>query len=213
MNKFILVSKNGTETLIDKYPDGLIVEWLGENSTIKLYEPFIIKNSRFQVGSNDLIEIKEHSTIFDLYICLMAQNSYVKIGRNFITHKAAYILAQGGSNQSIKIGDSCLFSSDIRIYTSDGHSIFDKKKLKLLNQQGGNIVIGNHCWVGHGCCFIKKATIQNDTVVGAKSLVNKEFNKSNILIAGSPAKIIRKNIGWSIVHPEKFDKEVTNGNP
>lgn len=37
-----------------------------------------------------------------------------------------------------------------------------------------------------------------NTVVGSNSIVTKEFLELNILLAGVPARIIRKNINWSL---------------
>ena len=43
---------------------------------------------------------------------------------------------------------------------------------------------------------MKKVEIQDGSVVGANSVVTKKFNEPNIIIAGNPAKIIRRNILW-----------------
>ena len=42
------------------------------------------------------------------------------------------------------------------------------------------------------------AIINNNSVIAAHTLVNKSFSESNILVAGIPAKIKRKNIVWNI---------------
>ena len=48
---------------------------------------------------------------------------------------------------------------------------------------------------------MKGAKIPNNCIVGANSLVNKEFFEENCLIAGTPAKIIKKGVNWSRVNP------------
>lgn len=40
------------------------------------------------------------------------------------------------------------------------------------------------------------SVIPDNSVVGTNALVTKHFEEKNILIAGSPAKIVKKNIKW-----------------
>lgn len=78
-------------------------------------------------------------------------------------------------HHDVLIGEDCMFSSNISIWTSDGHAIFDKEG-KLINV-GGDVIIGDHVWVGHGVKFLKKTFINNDSVVGSSSLVTKQFSE------------------------------------
>ncbi len=211
MNKIIIISENGKQTETESIP-GLNIEWLGHNSIIKIYTPFSLQKCYFQIANNSFIEIKRNANIFDLYIRLASSDSSIKIGENFITSSAKFILARGGVKQQISIGDNCLFSSDIAIFTSDGHSIFDNMSNELLNNKGGNIEIGNHVWLGHSVCLTKMAKISNNTVVASKSLVNKPFTEENIILGGTPAKIIKKYINWNICHPNEYNLENKNDN-
>lgn len=208
MNKIITVLKDGTESVTERAPDGLQILWMGDNAFVKIHESVKFVASSFQIASGSFIEINENSVINNLFIRCAAQDSSVKIGKKFICHKSSFILAKGGKNQSITIGDDCLLAANVDIYTSDGHTIYDSKSEKVLNNKGGNIVIGNHCWIGKDCMLSKSASLANDTIVGAKSLVNKKFDKSKVILAGSPAKIIKKNVNWDIRHPDLFEMEV-----
>lgn len=49
--------------------------------------------------------------------------------------------------------------------------------------------IGNNCWIGPGAKIFGDICIGNNVMVGANSVVNKNFS-SNYVIAGIPAKII-----------------------
>ena len=44
---------------------------------------------------------------------------------------------------------------------------------------------------------LKCAIIPNDCVVGTGAVVTKKFDKSNCVIAGVPAKVVKENISWS----------------
>jgi serine O-acetyltransferase len=52
-------------------------------------------------------------------------------------------------------------------------------------------IIGKKTYLGPGCKLFGKIEIGNDTMVGANSVVTKDF-PSNVFIAGSPAKIIKE---------------------
>lgn len=57
--------------------------------------------------------------------------------------------------------------------------------------------IGNHVWIGEHCYILKNATISDNSVVGSMSVVTKRFDEENVVIAGNPAKIYRRNVMWS----------------
>ncbi len=102
---------------------------------------------------------------------------------------------------SLKIGKDCLFSFEIKIYCGDGHAIFDVVTKERINkQEKGNpknvIEIGDHVWVGMRSIILNRTVIGHSGVVGAGTLVKGEF-PNNCIIAGMPAKVIRKNITWS----------------
>ena len=56
----------------------------------------------------------------------------------------------------------------------------------------------NNVWVCDSVVFLPKTVIKGNTVIAEHSLVNKEFKKENILIAGIPAVIKKNNIMWHI---------------
>lgn len=101
---------------------------------------------------------------------------------------------------SVSIGDDCMFSAEICIYSTDGHAIYDINTNEILNR-GKDVVIGNHCWVGRRAAFLKGAKISNNTVVGFGSIVNKQFNESNVVLAGTPASIVTRSVGWKRENP------------
>lgn len=99
----------------------------------------------------------------------------------------------------MSIGNDVMMSNKEMIFSGDGHVIFLKKegKYELINDcMKDEIVIGDHVWIGYGCKILSGANIGTGSIVGAGSLVNKKF-PNNVLIAGIPAKIIRRNIAWS----------------
>lgn len=54
------------------------------------------------------------------------------------------------------------------------------------------IVLGDNCWIGMNSVLLPGVELGDNTVVGAGSIVTKSFKDGHCIIAGNPAKIIRK---------------------
>ncbi len=97
------------------------------------------------------------------------------------------------------IGNDVMFSWGITIVCGDGHTIFEKKNddnYTMINKKNDRVIIGDHVWVGFNSSIITGAYIGECSIVGACSLVNKKI-PNNAIVAGQPAKIVRRNIVWS----------------
>ena len=59
-----------------------------------------------------------------------------------------------------------------------------------------SITVGDSVWVGHRAMLLKGTKIGSHCIVGAGSVLTKDYEKSHAVIAGVPAKIIRENVDW-----------------
>jgi len=63
----------------------------------------------------------------------------------------------------------------------------------------GGVTMGENCWIGPSSSIIHKARIGDNVFIGIGSNVIKDI-PDNVVVAGNPAKIIKKNIGlWNSV--------------
>lgn len=115
------------------------------------------------------------------------KNAIISIGDNFGITAASTIICYN----KIIVGKDCLFSWDVELMDSDMHSI----KPSAENARC-EILIGNHVWIGSNCTILKNSKIMDNSIIGARTLLNKEFLEGNILIAGNPGKMIKRNINW-----------------
>ncbi|MFT5760534.1 MAG: acetyltransferase-like isoleucine patch superfamily enzyme, partial [Alteromonadaceae bacterium] len=69
-----------------------------------------------------------------------------------------------------------------------------------------NVHIGDRVWVSEDVSFLKGAQIASDCVVGSRAVVTKAFSQPNCVIAGFPAKVVKKNIRWDRRMPYEYNK-------
>lgn len=104
-------------------------------------------------------------------------------------------------NVTVNIGNDCLVVHGVSIRSGDGHTIYDINSKLILNNANSEIIIGNHVWIGRHVSILKNAAIPSNTIVGMNSMVTKEFVSENCILAGSPAKIIKEKVNWSMKSP------------
>ena len=120
-------------------------------------------------------------------------------GDSFTTVKNCVCSIPQGT--SLVIGNDCMFSVDIVLFTNDGHSIFNVKSGKSVNsseeeRKSRKIIIGDHVWVGYRSMILYNTVIGNGSVIGAYSLVKGKI-PNNCVAAGNPAKVVKRDIVWS----------------
>lgn len=118
-------------------------------------------------------------------------NGILNIGDNFATNKKCSLICDG----NMKIGNDVLLGWKVNIRDSDGHIIYDYIT-KIKNPIQKNITIGNHVWIASYVDILKGTEIKDNYVIAYRSCVLSKFDKSNCIIGGYPAKVLRENINW-----------------
>ena len=128
-----------------------------------------------------------HGAIF----CVKSGGKFI-VGKNFAVSGTTSFICQ----KLIEIGDDVQFSWASNVMDTNAHTVYDENG--KANEIDGRIYIGNHVWIGAKTTLMKGAYIPDGCVVGIGSMLNKRINDKNCLIAGSPARIIKKIGGWHL---------------
>lgn len=141
-------------------------------------------------GSGNRVEIADNVD-FSGEISIVGKGLCVSIGAR--SHlKNVKIGARGAG---VRIGADCLFALRIEIRSSDIHRIIDRATGKVINPPRP-VEIGNHVWVAGDVSIMRGTRVADDCVIGIGSLVNTRFDEPNCVIAGVPARVIRRDITW-----------------
>jgi len=204
-NKIILFDK--TQEEIVPQIEGLNITFKGKNNVVRIEKGSVFQSSRIILSNHCKVNVNKTDEygIRNLSAELFNFCKLI-IDKNFRC-VSLRISAQDEENLDVIIGNSCMFASNVIIRPSDGHSIYDINTKELLNE-GETIIIGNHVWSCLNSIFLKGAKVSDNSIVGANSVVNKKFVEENVIIAGNPAKIVKRGINWDKKSPRLYDKSV-----
>lgn len=126
---------------------------------------------------------KEKFFVEQPFICDYGYN--IEIGEKFYSNHNLTILdcAKVTFGDNVFIGPNCAF------YTAE-HPLDAETRNKGF-EYAQPITIGNNVWIGGGVNILSGLTIGNNVVIAAGAVVTKDI-PSNVVIAGVPAKIIKR---------------------
>ena len=171
----------------------LLLVFKGRNNKIFLSDSVNVRKFKFSVnGNSNKIFVGSNSLLVGAANVTGKRQNLV-IGDNTTFQSVSLYLKE---DCNIYIGADCMFSSRIEIRTSDSHAIYDRETAIRVNKPG-DVVIGDHVWLGKDVIVSKGVTIPDNCVIGAKSFVNKSLSTNHSIYAGIPARLIRSNIIWT----------------
>ena len=142
--------------------------------------------------------------------CLLTinKNALLRIGNNFRANTGLRLVAK----ERIDIGDDCRVGWDCQIMDTSFHYTISKGQ---ISQRYNPILLGHNTWLANGVTVLKGTMLPAYSVVGAKSLVNKDYTEygEKCLFAGTPAKFkycgIQRILGYE--YEQLIDTCFTDG--
>ena len=169
----------------------------GANNIIKYDYTSKICNCTIRIkGNNNRVVINKACSLNGVRMLLQGDNNEIILGNrvhiNASRSQPTVINACNGTQ--VHVGDDSLLSNNIEIHTTDYHTIFDCSGNRL--NPDGNIIIGDHVWIGLGVKILKGSVISDGVIVGAGSVVAGLYKTPHSIITGVPAKIMREEVSW-----------------
>lgn len=188
-NQVLMILPNGREKKIKHKVKGLKVDFIGKNNTLKINKESECVNIHavFQ-GDNSLAVIRNNT------FCELASNCVYSMDETSYTCGLKIRLDE--DNVKIIIGKNCAISWDNEFMAADYHTILNEQG-KISNMPKP-IEIKDYVWIGNGVKICKGVTIAENNIIGMGSVVTKSFLEHNCVIAGNPAKIVKRNIKWNV---------------
>lgn len=112
------------------------------------------------------------------------------LGDNFSSNYGLVI----SCGQKISFGKDVLIGWDCTFIDGDGHDILNQNG-EVLNGSRP-ICVGNHVWISSEVVCLKGVEVADNTVVGFRTSLTSKHTETNSIIAGNPARVVKRNIDW-----------------
>ena len=128
----------------------------------------------YNIGRGCRIDIAEGAEV------TFGEGGYTNVNNTFII------------KNRLVVGNGCIISWNCQFLDDDFHELEYEGRINKKNE----IVLGDHVWVGCGVELYKGAVIPDGCVIAAGSVIRSSIGEENCLVAGNPAKIIKRNVSW-----------------
>lgn len=146
-----------------------------------------IKNKgRIELANSVSLNSYPEGELFKTGLLTHYKSSLIRIGDNASLNGTVI-----HSNNSVVIGNDCLFGPGVVILDNDSHNTSIDPELRWHGKADEcPVVIGNNVWIGMHSIIMKGVHIGDNSIVAAGSIVTKDI-PPNQLFGGNPATFIK----------------------
>lgn len=190
-NRLNVCGNGNTVTIGTNVTGRLSISIYGDNCSVKISSEVIGGGTSIMIGAPGA----------------PARNVSITIGKG-TTFSGPCTLRAMDDESKITIGADVMFSEGIHVWASDTHSILDAAG--TLQNRGGEVIIGDHTWIGMDAKIGKNVKIGEGSIIGWNSVVcaaGKALGGSyppRVLLAGNPAQIRKTDVIWSRRSPNLY---------
>ena len=152
--------------------------YAGDFENMESYRAEVFRRFKELLGS-----IGDNTIIKPPFYCDYGKN--IKLGVHVFIDMGCTILDDG----IVEIGSETMIATNVSIFSAS-HPIDADIRSKRYLISGGDVRIGEKCWIG-GCTIINPGvTIGNNVVIGAGSVVTHDI-PDNVVAVGNPCNVLR----------------------
>ena len=161
--------------------------FLGKN--IKIGNSVLLECfSKQGITLDDGVTIDEYATL-KCKGSIRSQGKGIIIGMNTSLGLRNFLHGGGG----IRIGKDCLLGPDVRIFSLNHNFGNTVRPIRLQGESGSEVIIEDNVWIGAGTTILPGVRIGSGSIVGAGSVVTKNFGMNSVM-AGVPARLIKSRV-------------------
>lgn len=206
----IVVCKNGNEELLPELKGiaGLEIRIEGNDNLVQIDLPTLFIESKIIIkGNHNRVVIGASRYKFQDAVVVVYDGGSFELGQDAYLNGDFKAFVMGKNGLKVRIGSEFAAASGCLIRCGDGHTVYDAMSRQVVNEPE-DIILGNHIWIGARSMILKGATLADNTIVGAMSLVNKKFVNEGCIVAGVPAREIRCGVNWDWRGLEAFQNDL-----
>ena len=149
-------------------------------------------SAKIEIGDNVVIlnKLSENTAgiIHPTVLAAVLPGAHLKIGNN-VSISGAILYC----TQEIVVEDNVGFGVGAKVYDTDFHAVnvLKRREGKIEDVKRAPVRICQDVWIGSNATILKGVVIGAGSVIGANAVVTKNV-PSNVVVAGVPAKVVRK---------------------
>lgn len=166
---------------------------VGIDNTVVIKNMSRLSGCTIQIrGDHNSLVIGHRASMCGTTLFIEDDGNRVTIGERTTIDRGTVLAAIEGT--SLEIGDDCMFSSNVHVVTGDSHSVLDASGARVNPSR--SIRVENHVWIGTRAMLLKGSHIAANSIVGASAVVTRDFNEQNVVVAGNPASVAKREVNW-----------------
>ncbi|RKQ91329.1 acetyltransferase-like isoleucine patch superfamily enzyme [Solirubrobacter pauli] len=156
---------------------------------------FVSPNVTFEIGKDAVLRLGRWSWI--------GHGTKIRIHEGVCEIGAKTVLGQEctiSAFQHVSIGRECVIADRVMLIDFD-HGVTEvERPIRAQGIYKRDVRVGSNNWIGYGACILRGVTVGDNCVIGSNTVVTKDV-KSNAVVAGAPAKLLRmretpKTLRW-----------------
>ena len=161
----------------------LKLRWGGRLQTDGLC--FVGPGVRFEIGREAVVRLGRWSWIGH-GTKIRAHEGEVEIGAKTVLGQECTISAY----QHVSVGRECVIADRAMLIDFDHGVVEVERTIRAQGIYKRDVRVGHNCWLGYGACVLRGATVGDNCVIGANTVVTADI-PANAVAAGTPARILR----------------------